>query len=189
VNISRLAEPVIHCERLELHHVSGFELLKLADDPASDAIYEGHDYVNPHRVLVDGPSPVAWRAPQVRDDPSTNKWFIRWMVLRQSREIVGSLSFHGPPDDRGMLEIGLGVHEAFRRRGYGREALLGMWGWASRQPGVAVFRYTVSPENVASVGLVTNLGFGLVGRQIDEIDGPEDIYEMSIADFTMKWSG
>lgn len=138
---------------------------------------------------MDGASPVEWRAPQVRRDPSTNKWFIRWMVLRDSREIVGSLSFHGPPDGRGMLEIGLGVHENFQRRGFGREALLGMWRWATQQSGVSVFRYTVSPDNVPSVELVRSFGFEVIGRQFDEIDGPEDIYEMSVKDFRTKWSG
>jgi RimJ/RimL family protein N-acetyltransferase len=58
-----------------------------------------------------------------------------------------------------------------------------MWMWASEQPGVKVFRYTVSPDNEASVGLVRGLGFAHVGQQIDEEDGPEDIYEMTVDDF------
>ena len=184
-----MVEPVIASENLELCHLSGEELLKLADDPLDETIYVGHDYVNPHRVLMDGASPVAWRAPQVRLDPAANKWFIRWMVQRDTREIVGSISFHGPPDGVGMVEIGLGVHDAFQRKGYGREALLGMWRWACEQRGVLVFRYTVSPDNVASVGLVKSFGFTLVGTQIDEIDGPEDIYEMSVEEFKENWSG
>lgn len=176
-------QPVIHCERLDLHHLAADDLFTLSSDPENKSIYLDNGYRNPHRVLMDGPSPVRWRLPQVLADASVNKWFIRWMVERDSKVIVGSLSFHGPPDERGMLEIGLGVHEKFQRQGYAREALIGMWMWASEQPGVKVFRYTVDPNNEPSVGLVRGLGFTHVGQQIDEEDGPEDIYEMSVDDF------
>lgn len=176
-------QPVIRCERLDLHHLAADDLFTLSSDPENKSIYLDNGYRNPHRVLMDGPSPVRWRLPQVLADASVNKWFIRWMVERDSKVIVGSLSFHGPPDERGMLEIGLGVHEKFQRQGYAREALIGMWMWASEQPGVKVFRYTVDPNNEPSVGLVRGLGFTHVGQQIDEEDGPEDIYEMSVDDF------
>ena len=174
-------EPVIHCPRLELHHLAAADMAVLHLTP--DRMTYPSGYSNPQRVLEQGDSPLAWRLPQVVANPAVNKWFVRWMVLRATREIVGSLSFHGPPDERGMLEIGLGVHEAFRRNGYAREALVGMWGWAAGQEGVAVFRYTVDPGNSASVELVRGLGFTHVGRQIDEIDGPEDIYEMNVGEF------
>jgi len=188
VELPHTTEPVIHCARLDLHHLAADELIALHADAEDMSIYESHDYSNPHRVLVDGPSPVHWRAPQVLEDPTTNKWFIRWMVLRATNEIVGSLSFHGPPDDTGMLEIGLGVHEKFQRHGYGREALTGMWTWACRQEGVKLFRYTVDPNNQPSVALIEAFGFSHVGQQIDDIDGPEDIYEMSAEEFWRRFA-
>jgi L-amino acid N-acyltransferase YncA len=48
---------------------------------------------------------------------------------------------------------------------------------------VRIFRYTVSPDNVASVRLVQKYGFHHVGQQIDLDDGLEDIYEMSVEEF------
>ena len=179
-------EPVIGCERLELHHLAADDMVALFEDPGHADVWPSAMYTNPHGVLTHGDSPLAWRVPQVRRDPSVNKWFVRWMVLRSTREIVGSLSFHGPPDADGMLEIGLGVHESFRRRGYAREALLCMWRWAAGEPGVCRFRYTVDPGNTASVELVRRFGFAHVGQQIDEIDGPEDVYEMSVGDFVAR---
>lgn len=178
-------EPVIRCEQLDLHHLAADDLLVLFETPA--LMTYPSEYSNPHKVLEQGESPLAWRVPQVLADPSVNRWFVRWMVERRTREIVGSLSFHGPPDANGMVEIGLGVHESFRRRGYAREALLGMWRWASDQTGVRVFRYTVDPRNVPSVELVRGFGFVRVGRQIDEIDGPEDIYEITVAEFISRY--
>ena len=183
VELSNVAEPVIVCERLDLRHISASDLVTLYEDPENMSIYRSGQLTNPYRVLIDGHSPLRWRVPQVKENPEVNKWFVRWMVLRDTREIVGSLSFHSAPDDAGMLEIGLGVHENFWRRGFGYEALLGMWLWAASQAGVSKFRYTVDPNNEASVGLVRKFGFAHVGQQIDDEDGPEDIYEMTVKDF------
>ena len=186
VELSHETQPIIQTERLDLHHLAADDLLTLYSDPEDKSIYLDKGYRNPHRVLMEGPSPLRWRVPQILADAAVNKWFIRWMVIRESQVIVGSLSFHGPPDEHGMLEIGLGVHEKFQRQGYAREALIGMWKWASEQPGVHVFRYTVNPNNEPSVGLVKGLGFTRVGQQVDEEDGPEDIYEMSVHDFCSR---
>ena len=183
VELSHVFEPVIVCERLDLHHISACDLVTLYEDPENVSIYTKGDFTNPYRVLIDGHSPLRWRVPQVKANPEVNKWFVRWMVLRETREIVGSLSFHGAPDENGMLEIGLGVHEKFWRQGFGYEALMGMWLWAASQSSVLKFRYTVDPNNQASVGLVRKFGFAHVGLQIDDEDGPEDIYEMSVKDF------
>ena len=183
VELSQVSEPVIVCERLDLHHISASDVVTLYEDPENLSIYGSGQFTNPYRVLVDGHSPLRWRVPQVKANPEVNKWFVRWMVLRETREIIGSLSFHGAPDENGMLEIGLGVHENFWRQGFGYEALKGMWLWAASQSGVLKFRYTVDPNNEASVGLVRKFGFAHVGQQIDDEDGPEDIYEMSVKDF------
>ena len=183
MELSHDSEPVIACGQLELHHISVSDLVTLYEDPENLSIYDSGQYTNPYRVLIEGHSPVRWRVPQVKANPETNKWFVRWMVLRETREIVGSVSFHGPPDETGMLEIGLGVHENFWRQGFGCEAVMGMWLWAASQPGVLKFRYTVDPNNAASVGLIRKFGFAHVGQQIDDEDGPEDIYEMSVKDF------
>jgi RimJ/RimL family protein N-acetyltransferase len=183
MEFSRESEPVIECARLDLHHISACDLVTLYEDPENVSIYTKGDFTNPYRVLIDGHSPLRWRVPQVKANPEVNKWFVRWMVLRETSEIVGSLSFHGAPDENGMLEIGLGVHEKFWHQGFGYEALMGMWLWAASQSSVLKFRYTVDPNNQASVGLVRKFGFAHVGLQIDDEDGPEDIYEMSVKDF------
>jgi len=188
VELSQVSEPVIACKRLDLYHISANDLVSLYEDPENLSIYNKVDFTNPYRVLIDGHSPLKWRVPQVKANPEVNKWFVRWMVLRETREIVGSLSFHGAPDENGMLEIGLGVHENFWRQGFGYEALLGMWLWAASQSGVLKFRYTVDPNNEASVGLVRKFGFAHAGQQIDEEDGAEDIYEMSVKDFLNQYA-
>ena len=181
-------QPVIHTASLELHHICAEDLMALFESNGSIDVCAGKPYANPHRVLQDDSGPLRWRVPQVKADPSVNKWFVRWMVDRNTREIVGSTSFHGPPNEEGMMEIGLGVDPRFQRRGFATEALIGMWSWVIDQPGVRMLRYTVDPHNEASVGVITKIGFTHMGQQIDEEDGPEDIYEMSAEDFRRRYA-
>lgn len=172
-------EPVIETQRLELHHICARDLLTLFEEPENLSIYQERTFSNPYRVLIADQGPLAWRVPQVKEDPALNRWFVRWIVLRESGEIIGSTSFHSAPDADGMIEIGLGIQEEFRNRGFAREALRGMWQWVLTYPEVKVLRYTVSPSNAPSIQVIRHFGFELVGQQMDEIDGPEDIYETS----------
>ena len=183
-----VSEAMIPTPRLELHHLCVDDLLSLFESPEDASIYEGKSYTNPHRILMDESGPLRWRVPQVKSDSAVNKWFVRWMVERETREIVGSTSFHGPPDEQGMMEIGLGVHDQFQRRGYATEALIGMWSWVINQPAVELLRYTVDPNNEASVAVIKKFGFEHVGQQIDLEDGPEDIYEMSANEFRRRFN-
>ena len=182
-----LHEPVIHTARLELHHISAPDLITLFEERDDSSAISGRGFTNPLRVLIDFQGPVAWRVPQVKADPACNKWFVRWIVLKDNQEIIGSTSFHGAPDSAGMLEIGLGIETEYQNQGFAKEALLGMWRWALAFPEVQTFRYTVSPDNAASIAVINYFGFDFKGQQMDEIDGAENIYEMSAADFIAKW--
>ena len=82
VEFSQVSEPVIACERLDLHHISANDLVTLYEDPENLSIYGKSDFTNPYRVLIEGHSPLRWRVPQVKANPEVNKWFVRWMVLR-----------------------------------------------------------------------------------------------------------
>ena len=177
---------MINSKNLELHLISVSELLALAANPADPIILDGKQFTNPYKVLTEGPSPVRYRAPQVIKDPDLNKWFIRWIVEKTSMEIVGSISFHGPPDESGMIEVGLGIAEEKQGLGYAKEALLAFWSWALEQENVKIFRYTVSPENFASIAVIKFFEFDYLGQQIDEEDGPEDIFEMSCETFAAR---
>jgi len=180
-------EPVILTPRLELHHLSGHAIIELFENKNDLVALLGQSFTNPHRVLVDSSGPLAWRVPQVKADPSVNRWFVRYIVLKESQEVIGSTSFHGVPDVDGMMEIGLGIEEAFHNKGYAREALTGMWKWVCAFPEVKTLRYTVSPDNLASIAVINYFGFEYKGQQIDEEDGPENIYEMSTKDFMARW--
>lgn len=173
--------------RLELHHLPADGLIALFEEKDDHLAIAGRNFTNPHQNLIASPGPLAWRVPQVKENPNVNKWFVRFIVLADSREIIGSTSFHGAPDATGMIEIGLGIEEAFQRQGFAKEALTGMWLWACEFPEVKTLRYTVSPDNLASIKVIEYFGFAFMSQQIDEIDGPENIYEESAASFKTKW--
>lgn len=179
-------DPIITA-RLELHHIPVLGLIALFEDKNDHLAIAGRNFTNPHQNLIKSSGPLAWRVPQVKENAEVNKWFVRFIVRADSREIIGSTSFHGAPDASGMIEIGLGIEEAFQRQGFAKEALTGMWLWACESPEVKTLRYTVSPDNLASIKVIEYFGFAFKGQQMDEIDGPENIYEESAKNFKARW--
>jgi [ribosomal protein S5]-alanine N-acetyltransferase len=124
-------------------------------------------------------STLRFRTAIARRQPEALPLLFRVIVLRADPTLsVGRIGFHGPTDQAGMLEIGYDVFPGFRRWGYAREAVLAMLVWARRDPAVRGFRATISPPNLASRCLVAGLGFVEVGRQWDDQDGEETIFEV-----------
>ena len=133
-------------------------------------------FSDPHDAFDDAAYVVALRLEQVRLEPTALPWLLRAVVLRETGQAIGHVGFHGPPDEHGAVEIGYRVLPAFRRRGYAREAVEGMWA-AAKAAGARVLRASVSPDNDASLALVRGAGFVQVGDQLDEIDGLELVFE------------
>jgi len=119
-----------------------------------------------------------YRAVQVVDDPSSAAWVTGAIWDDERAVAVGRAGFHGPPDDGGMVEVGYAVDPDFRRQGYARAALAAMLERAAADPAVKVVRASVSPGNVASLGLIAQFGFVQVGDQWDDDDGLELVYEV-----------
>lgn len=178
-----MSAELIQTPRLDLCLIAANDLIQLYESPENFLLPIQAYYKNTHRVLIDNSGPLRWRVPQVKSDANLNKWFVRFIVLRDAKEIIGSISFHSEPDSNGMIEIGLEIATDFQNKGFATEALQGMWNWACTQPGVRTLRYTVSPDNLPSQRIIQKFGFAQVGVQIDDEDGPEDIFELSVAEF------
>lgn len=177
----------ITTRRLELVAILPEEYERLAVDRADPTLWTDRGLTNPYRYFVDDPGPLEHRIPRVRANPSFAAYAVRLAVLRAERVIIGSAGFHDLPDERGMIEIGLEIVEPLRRQGYARELVHGMWSWVIGQPGVRVLRYGCAVTNAPSQSLVRSLGFEHVGEQIDEEDGPEDLYEMSVEEYRARF--
>ena len=157
--------------------------LSLADYADFEAGLEPkwNGFTNPYKHLVEGPSPLIHRIPRVKRDPAFADIGLVLGIFQN--EIVGSAGFHDFPDDQGMIEIGFGIVPQKQREGFGTELLHGMWKEISKRSDVKILRYTVSPENAASMHIIKKLNFALVGEQIDEEDGLELIFEMPISTY------
>lgn len=124
---------------------------------------------------------VQYRLAQLEVDPSVREWLGRAMILIDDegrRRVVGTVGFHGPPDERGRLEIGYSVDPEYRRQGYAREAAEALFEWAAATHGVRRFIASISPTNDASLGLAAGFGFEQTGSHMDDIDGLELVLEM-----------
>ena len=119
------------------------------------------------------------RRKQLQEEPASAPWLVRAIVDRHQRRMVGNIGFHGPPDERGTVEVGYTILPDHRRRGYAEEAIRTLFEWAHATHGIRRFRASVSPDNEPSLALTRKLGFVQVGVQWDERDGQELVYETS----------
>ena len=79
----------------------------------------------------------------------------RVIVLRsgpRGRRAIGSIGFHGAPDERGRLEVGCRILPSSRGWGYAAEALTALLEWAAADFGVTRFLVAVpSPRESHSL--------------------------------------
>ena len=111
--------------------------------------------------------------------PSGRGWCARVVVRDEDGAVVGHCGFHGPPADVGRAEIGYTVLPPHRRRGYAVEAAQGLLDWARAQGETVVFA-SVAADNEASLAVLDKLGFRETGVQIDDIDGEERVFELTL---------
>lgn len=93
------------------------------------------------------------------------------------RRAIGSIGFHGPPDERGRLEVGCRIHPAYRRRGYAGEAMAAMFEWAATSLGITRFLVAVPSTEAPGPRLVAELELssrGPSGDRIAELDAVLD---------------
>jgi len=127
---------------------------------------------------------VELRLGQLQGDPFLQPWLLRAIGLRHQGTMVGHIGFHTQPGAEylrklapGGVEFGYTVFPEFRRLGYAREACVALMEWALQVHGVARFVVSIGPTNSASVALARQLGFLRIGSHVDEVDGPEEIFE------------
>jgi RimJ/RimL family protein N-acetyltransferase len=183
-----MEENLIQTKDLTLYTVELAEYELLEADYAHPKLWLDRGFSDPHKYFLNNRNPIPYRINQVRKDPEVAKYLLRVAVLREGMEIIGSAGFHNLPDENGMIEIGFGIDAAFQNKGYGQQLLHGMWNWVLKDQRVKTLRYTVSPTNLISKQIIQKLEFDLVGEQLDDVDGAEEIYELSTADYKLRFT-
>ncbi|NUW38612.1 GNAT family N-acetyltransferase [Nonomuraea rhodomycinica] len=100
----------------------------------------------------------------------------RQVVERDGGLVVGSIGLFWPPSD-GALELGYGIVESRRGRGYATEAVEALTAFAYAAPGVRSVHATVEPSNPPSIRVLEKAGFQLCDdgpSQQDEDTSPAD---------------
>jgi RimJ/RimL family protein N-acetyltransferase len=88
-----------------------------------------------------------------------------WLVTFDG-VVIGDCGTHGAPSDDGEVEIGYGLAEPYRGRGYGTELVTALSDWLLAQPGVErVVARDVEAANTPSRRALERAGFSL--EQVD----------------------
>jgi len=80
------------------------------------------------------------------------------IVRNDDRTTIGDTLFHGPPDDRGIVDIGYGLVPSARGHGYATIAVVAMITWAFGHAGVCRVTANTTDDNVGSVALMQRAG-------------------------------
>ena len=101
---------------------------------------------------------LPWHLKHLEADERQHAWRVRIVVERATNLVVGSVNLKGPPDASGDVEIGWGITETRRRRGYAFEAASRVIDWVFTQPGTVSLSATIPGDNLASQHLAVKLG-------------------------------
>ena len=100
-----------------------------------------------------------------QSDPEHALWYTAWgFYLKETGELVGDACFKGPGD---APEIGYGIDEGYRGRGYATEGVRAMIEWAFER-GVKAVEAEMLPDNAISAHILKKLGFQPTGTLGEE---------------------
>ena len=116
-----------------------------------------------------------WVLGRLTGDPGADAWWMHWIVLdlpaSQSRpKLIGSCGFKGPPDERGVIEVGYGIVPSHHRRGYASEATHALVAWAFSHGASHAIAHTL-PHLEPSLGVMRKVGMKFEAELVDPVDG------------------
>jgi [ribosomal protein S5]-alanine N-acetyltransferase len=103
------------------------------------------------------------------------------VVLRDTREAVGSVALAGKPDAAGAVLIGYAMYPGWEGHGYATEAVRAVIEWAFAQPGVRVLRALAPVWNTPAVHVAEKVGMRPIASNEDDEVGEVLVYETSRA--------
>lgn len=95
---------------------------------------------------------------QLAEDPSVLYWGPWLAMLKADNNIIGDLGFKGAPDDKGSVEIGYGLLEEYRGKGYVTEAVAALVDWAWKQNGIHKIKAETLVDNRESIRVLEKIG-------------------------------
>ena len=95
-----------------------------------------------------------------------------YIWIAQTNQYIGRVYIHSKPELGGEVEIGYGISEEHRNKGYATEAAEAIVQFAFKKAGQDVLVAIVKPENIASRRVIEKLGFTKHGvRRVPDENG------------------
>ncbi|MNR39086.1 ribosomal-protein-S5-alanine N-acetyltransferase [compost metagenome] len=86
--------------------------------------------------------------------------FESWLIVeKEGMNIIGDAGFKGKPDQEGAVDLGYGIIDSARRKGYAVEAAEALISWAFKQQEVKVITARCMHVNEGSTKTLERLGF------------------------------
>lgn len=85
--------------------------------------------------------------------------FETWMIINKSNMLViGDIGFHGKPNEKGEVEVGYGLVEQERGKGFGFEALSAIMNWLDSQESAKIIKADCLIDNKPSARILEKVG-------------------------------
>lgn len=106
--------------------------------------------------------------PIINDTLEKNKipsGFEFWMIVKKDNmSVIGDIGFHGQPNEKGEVEVGYGLVEHERGKGYGFESLKAIMDWLNTMDSVKVVKADCLINNIPSARILEKVGLREVNR-------------------------
>lgn len=103
--------------------------------------------------------------PNVADTTKNYLFCTLWTAISKSENaMIGDLCIVGEPNTEGEIEIGYGTYDAFKGKGYMKEAVAGIIHWAKSRPEVVSIIAGTEKSNIASYTILERNNFIKVGE-------------------------
>ena len=143
---------MIETDRLLIKPLSYDELIKHIKSPNDLANDLG---LSPSISLIDKETQEAILndlLPNLSDLTKDPLFFTMWIVIEKNEKaIIGGICFHGEPDDNGEVEIGYGIDNDYRNKGYMTETIAGLIHWIKNRNEIKTIKALTDKSNLPSI--------------------------------------
>lgn len=101
------------------------------------------------------------------ENPKQWEWYAIWMIELKNGTHIGELCFKGL-NSTGIVEIGYGIIEKYRKHGYATEAVKAISNWAFQEPKIFSIEAETDDKNIASKRVLEKCGFVFTGKYGNE---------------------
>ena len=159
----------LETENLILYPLTELLITKILDNKVTDFFTE-------EWLSEDNRTLLNWMKDELYQFLPPKIGFTSWIFIEKStKQVIGDGGYKGNPNSYGEIEIGYEIIESKRKKGYATEVCKALLSYGKQHLGFEkAGAFTVS-ENVASVRLLTKLGFLYQGnKEIDSVKGNKD---------------